>query len=95
MPSDNTATIAPGTDVSFPQDGPTSSTTITRASVTSFNLAEVGTYQVSFFVPVTEAGQLELTVNGSPIEYTVACRATGTSDISECFSLQQLQQILY
>ena len=85
MPDDNTATIAPGTDVSFPQDGPTSSTTITRASVSSFNLADVGTYQVFFSVPVTESGQLELTVNGVPIEYTVVGRATGTSDISGMF----------
>ena len=53
MPPDNTATVAPGTDISFPQDGPTSSTTITRTGVTSFNLSEVGTYQVYFSVPVS------------------------------------------
>ena len=53
MPPDNTATVAPETDVSFPQDGPTSSTTITRTGVTSFNLSEIGTYQVYFSVPVS------------------------------------------
>ena len=30
MPPDNAATVAPGTDVSFPQDGPNSGTTIVR-----------------------------------------------------------------
>ena len=85
MPSDNTATVAPGSDVSFPQDGPTSATTITRTSTTTFNLADIGTYQVYFSVPVTEAGQLELTVNDTPIAYTVVGRATGTSDISGMF----------
>ena len=28
MPPDNAATVAPGTDVSFPQDGPTSGTVL-------------------------------------------------------------------
>ena len=85
MPNDNTETVAPGSDVSFPQDGPTSTTTITRTSASAFNLANVGTYQVFFSVPVTEAGQLELTINGAPIAYTVVGRATGTSDISGMF----------
>lgn len=35
--------------------------------------------------PVTEAGQLELTLNGAPIDYTVVGRATGTSDITGLF----------
>ena len=43
---DNTATVAPGADVNFPQDGPNSATGITRISPSSFNLSEVGTYQV-------------------------------------------------
>lgn len=30
MPPDNTATVAPGTDVSFPQDGPNSGSDIAR-----------------------------------------------------------------
>ena len=55
MPTNNTATIAPGTDVSFPQDGPSSSTSITRASDSSFNLLEIGTYEILFQVSVTEA----------------------------------------
>jgi len=81
MPPDNAATVAPGTDVSFPQDGPNSGAGIARAGASSFTLAEIGTYQVLFQVSVTEAGQLILTLNGEDLAYTVAGRATGVSQI--------------
>ena len=81
MPPDNAATVAPGTDVSFPQNGPISSTDITRTGADSFNLSNIGTYQVFFNVPVDEAGQLILTLNGEDLDYTVAGRATGASQI--------------
>ena len=81
MPPDNAATVAPGTDVSFPQDGPNSGSDITRTGPSSFNLEQIGTYQVLFQVGVTEAGQLILTLNGEDLEYTVVGRATGASQI--------------
>ena len=81
MPPDNSATVAPGTDVSFPQDGPNSGSDIARTGPSSFNLGPIGTYQVLFNVGVTEAGQLILTLNGADLAYTVVGRATGTSDI--------------
>ena len=81
MPPDNAATVAPGADVIFPQNGPTSSSSITRVSASSFNLANVGTYQVEFQVSVNEAGQLLLTLNGADLAYTVVGRATGTDQI--------------
>jgi hypothetical protein len=82
MPPDNAATVAPGTDVSFPQDGPISSgSTITRTGPSTFNLSATGTYQVMFQVSVSEAGQLILTLNGADLAYTVVGRATGTSQI--------------
>jgi len=81
MPPDNAATVAVGTDVSFPQDGPTSGTVITRTGPSSFNLAAIGSYQVLFQVSVSEAGQLILTLNGADLAYTVVGRATGTSQI--------------
>ena len=46
MPPNNTVTIAPGTDISFPQDEPTSGSDIVRTSPNSFNLVETGTYLV-------------------------------------------------
>ena len=81
MPPDNSATVAPGTDVSFPQNGPIANTNIGRLGPSSFNLGPIGSYQVLFQVSVTEAGQLILTLNGQDLEYTVAGRATGTSEI--------------
>jgi hypothetical protein len=81
MPPDNAATVAPGASVQFPVDGPSSSTTITRISPSSFNLAAVGSYSIQFQVSVTEPGQLVLTLNGIEVAYTVSGRATGTSQI--------------
>ncbi|MBQ7907581.1 MAG: collagen-like protein [Clostridia bacterium] len=81
MPPDNSATVAPGTDVSFPQNGPIANTNIGRLGPSSFNLGPIGTYQILFQVGVTEAGQLILTLNGQDLAYTVAGRATGTSQI--------------
>ena len=81
MPPDNAATVAPGTDVSFPQDGPTSNTSISRVSASTFNLEDIGTYEVLFQVSVTEAGQLQLTLNGNALAYTIVGRASGTSQI--------------
>lgn len=81
MPPDNAATVAPGADVSFPQDGPTSGAGIARADDSSFTLADIGTYQVLFQVSVTEAGQLILTLNGEDLAYTVVGRAAGTTQI--------------
>jgi hypothetical protein len=89
MPSDNAATVAPATDVSFPQNGPASATTkITRVDNTMFTLGNIGTYQVMFQVSVSEAGQLELTLNGSELAYTVVGRATGTSQLVEMALVQ-------
>lgn len=62
-------------------DGPNSGTDIARTGPDSFNLAQIGSYQVLFQVNVTEAGQLLLTLNGEDLEYTVVGRATGTSQI--------------
>ena len=81
MPSDNTATVAPGTDVSFPQDVPNSGADISRTGPDSFNLAQIGTYQILFEVSVDEAGQLILTLDGEDLAYTVVGRATGASQI--------------
>jgi hypothetical protein len=81
MPPDNAATVAPGTDVQFPQDGPTSGT-IARTGPSAINLPAIGTYRVSFSVPVTEAGQLILTLDGADLAYTVVGRATGTTAIT-------------
>jgi hypothetical protein len=81
MPPDNAVTVAPGTDVPFPRDGPNSGT-IRRTGSSSINLQRVGIYRVSFAVPVSESGQLVVTLNGDELPYTVVGRATGTSAIA-------------
>jgi hypothetical protein len=81
MPPDNAATVAAGSAVQFPQNGPQSGT-IVRAGPSTFTLTNAGTYRVAFSVSVTEAGQLQLSLNGTPLAYTVYGRATGTSQIS-------------
>ncbi|MBQ8350976.1 MAG: collagen-like protein [Clostridia bacterium] len=43
MPPDNSATVAPGADVSFPQNGPIANTNIGRLGPSSFNLGPIGT----------------------------------------------------
>ena len=55
------ATVAPGKDVSFPRNGSSNSLDIIRTGPSSFNLTQIGTYQIFFQVGVTEAGQLLLT----------------------------------
>ncbi|MBR1748336.1 MAG: collagen-like protein [Bacilli bacterium] len=82
MPPDNTATIAIGEDVAFPSEASSFGDSITRLSDSTFNLAEIGTYQIFYQVPVTEAGQLELAINDIAVANSVNGRATGTSNIT-------------
>ena len=81
MPPDNAATVAVGSAVEFPQDGPESGS-IARLSASTFSLPSIGTYRVAFSVSVNEAGQLGLRLNGALLAYTVYGRATGTSEIT-------------
>jgi hypothetical protein len=88
MPPDNAATVAAGSAVQFPRNGPQQGGIVSGAgnSDTSFVLPNVGTYRVAFSVSVTEPGQLELTLDSGAgavaLPYTVYGRATGTSEIS-------------
>jgi hypothetical protein len=85
MPLDNGATVAPGSAVSFPKNGPTTKV-ITRSSPTEFVLPNKGTYRVAFSVSIDEAGQLVLALEPgtgwTELPYTVYGRATGTTEIS-------------
>jgi hypothetical protein len=80
MPTDNSATIAAGSPVPFPQNGPTVGS-IARSGPATFALAAIGTYLVSFQVSVSEAGQLELSLGGTPVVSSVVGRATGLSQL--------------
>ena len=81
MPPDNAATVPAGGAVDFPQNGP-SSGGIVRLDADTFILPDIGTYRVAFNVSVSEAGQLQFSLNSVPQTYTVFGRATGTSQIT-------------
>lgn len=78
-PPDVAVTIAPGTDVPFPQDGPADG--ISRVSPSNFLLPDIGVYEVTWQVSISEPAQLILTLNGADLAYTVVGRSTGTSQV--------------
>ena len=82
MPPDNDAAVAPGEDVAFPEQSFIGSTSITRATDSSFTLAEAGTYLVIFNAAVSEAAQLVLTIDGTELSYTVSGNASAPSRIT-------------
>ncbi|MCW2997495.1 MAG: Collagen triple helix repeat, partial [Solirubrobacterales bacterium] len=82
MTPDNADPVGLGGDVAFPQDAPSSASAIVRATDKSFTLLTAGVYRVAFSVPVNEAGQLVLTLNGVEQAYTMVGRATGTVPIA-------------
>ena len=82
MPPDNSATIAQGSAVAFPNLGPTSGSDITKISSTQFQLSAIGTYMVTWQVSINEAAQLVLEINTVENLNTVVGRATGTSQIT-------------
>lgn len=84
MFGDNSATIAGGAPILFPNNGP-SSGPITRLGPSSFNLPIIGTYLVQFQASIDEGGpgsaQLALNINGVVDPNTVVGRATGTDQV--------------
>jgi len=81
MPGDNSSTVAIGTDVQFPNNGPISGTNIIRLSASTFNLNSIGSYLIQFQVSVNEPGQLCVALNLTEVPYTVVGRASGTSQL--------------
>jgi hypothetical protein len=80
MPGDNTATVAAGTAVEFPQDG-SSNGVISRVNAGTFTLSAIGTYMVNWQVSISEPGQLVLLVNGLEKANSLVGRAMGTTQI--------------
>jgi hypothetical protein len=66
MPGDNTETIAQNAAIQFPQSGPINGSSITRLSVSTFELIQ-GVYQITFQASITEAGQLAIYIDGTLI----------------------------
>lgn len=81
MPPNNSATVAVGAAVQFPNNGPAIGVTRNGASPSQFVLPNIGIYEVTWQVSVNEPGQLDLQLNGAELPQTVVGRATGTSQI--------------
>jgi len=80
-------TIAPGTAINFPNDGPSFGTDIIRFDSSHFSLGP-GIYQIYFQASITEAGQLCIALNNIETSRIVG-RSTGTSQLMS-FSLIQI-----
>ncbi len=78
-PPDAAATIAAGSAVPFPENGPVNG--ISRVNNTDFTLPAIGVYEVIWQVSISEAGQLDLALNGVEQPQTVVGRSAGTSQI--------------
>ena len=81
MPGDNSSTIAPGTDVQFPNTGPITGSNITRLTASTFNLNPIGTYLIQFQVNINEPGQLCVALNLAEVPYTIVGRSTGITQL--------------
>jgi len=62
-------------------NGPSNNTSITRLTSSTFNLAFIGIYEITFQISINEAAQLVIVINGTELNYTVVGRATGTNQI--------------
>lgn len=62
--------ITSGADIPFSQDGPACGSDITRASDSSFTLAEPGIYMAQFALSVSAGHQVLFTLNGEELPYT-------------------------
>lgn len=80
-PADNPTAILPSGAVAFPNTA-ANSANITRLTNSTFNIAQPGTYLVSFRVNSNEAGQLQLALNGVAQPNTTFGQASANSDIS-------------
>ena len=80
MPTDNAIAIAPNEPIDFPTTATkTSDITVTSPSV--FAVTTAGNYLVMFQASTTEGGQLQLTVNNTPIAYTTVGKAGENTQI--------------
>ena len=72
--------LQPGEDFSLPENG-ASGGGITRISESSFNLLNAGNYLVMFNVTTIQTPKLGLTLNGEMLDYSIAGRPSGASQI--------------
>ena len=71
--------ITAGDSIHFPQNGPSMGTSIRRMNNSCFALADIGFYQIYYQVNIKEPGQLVLTLNDKPLDYTIVGQAVENS----------------
>lgn len=82
-PSAETATVNTGEDVTFHIDGVNRDSSISRVNGSSFKIAKMGFYRVSFQVSVSQSGRLVVTLNDKEIDYTRLDYVTILNDIPQ------------
>ena len=80
MPTDNAIAIAPNEPIDFPTTA-TKTNDITVTSPSVFTVTTAGNYLVMFQASTTEGGQLQLTVNNTPIAYTTVGKSGENTQI--------------
>ena len=73
--------LQPGEDFAFPNTGANSNSGISEITETSFNLENIGSYLVMFNVTTIQTPKLGLTLDDELLDYTVAGRPSGASQI--------------
>lgn len=90
QPLDNLLPVIPGGELIFAQDGPQFGT-ITRLTPSTFNLQDIGMYSVQFNVPIKEAAELVLVLNGTELPATLVGRFTPETQLTGTFIIQTTQ----
>jgi hypothetical protein len=73
--------IPSGGSVPFAQTGPASGIVRSGINGTDFVLPDAGVYEITWQVPIAQAGALDLALNGTELPETVVGRDTGTTQI--------------
>ena len=73
--------IPAGGSVPFAQTGPASGIVRSGINGTDFVLPDAGVYEITWQVPIAQAGALALALNGTELPETVVGRDTGTTQI--------------
>lgn len=83
MPNDNSLPIESGSFISFPQFGETQNEDITQNEFgKSYNLTEIGRYEVFFTMYLSQPGQISITLNNMEILSSVCGTVIPNSQIT-------------
>lgn len=82
QPSDNPVPIDAGNAIDFPQTNIQDATgNIVRLTTSSFNLTNIGTYEIMFQISVSSGAQVLIAINGTEIPNSVVGREANNSQL--------------